>query len=229
VIYLISRSARVLAFSASSALALVGVVGGGADANVSSSTHAATAATTVITGGVGTIPMEKAYIANMTANNIIISPITPLLVNSNPNETYTTTSWTTNGGDADLNSCTGFVHLAGGSIVTNIATGQSLVLTDIRFDVANDSIDYTIQTQAGPQPIVSMLLGGTQSGWVHGGVETYSASEVFINPATASVLDGALGTNAFADTNVFGSFSTTFTVSPSTAASAASRHALTCS
>jgi hypothetical protein len=147
----------------------------------------------------------------MAAHNITMTATNTVSVTSQ--DTYTTTIWNTNGGNADLKACTGFVHYGGGTLVTNTATGQQLVLSDIRWDLANDTIDYTVTTPAGPATIIALDLAGTQSGAVRGSADTYSASELFMDPSAASALDSALNTTAFQDTDVFGGFTTTFHMS----------------
>lgn len=168
----------------------------------------------VVTSGQGTVFMTKAYINNMAAHNISMQALNSVSVTDQGS--YTTTIWNTAGGDANLKACTGFVQLAGGTLVTNTATGQQLLLDSIRWDVANDSIDYTVQTPAGAMTIVAMDLAGTQSGRVNGDNATYSASAIYLNRSAAATMDGFLGTTAFEDTELFGWFSTTFQMSRGT-------------
>jgi hypothetical protein len=200
----VSRRLRVPAVSAVGAVALVVLVGGIAEAGT-----ARTPAS--VTGGTGTVFMTKSYIADMAAGNILISPVNPLSVTSQ--NTFTTTVWELDGGDADLAQCTGTVHLDGGSLVTNTVTGQQMPLTDLRFDLATDSLDYTLTTPAGAMTIKALDLGGVQFGYVHGDEATYSASKLTVDPAAGAALDSALGTTAFTDTGSFGAFTTTFELS----------------
>jgi hypothetical protein len=186
------------------AAAVVVAVGGTAEAHAS-------CPTATITSGTGTIFMSKAYINRMAAGNIAITAQTPISVTDQG--TYTTTIWNTRGGDADLKACTGTVQLAAGSLVTNTVTGASLLLDDIRLDVATDSIHYTLATPGGDVTIEGLHLAGVQKGYVHGGYVTYSASELLMEPVAAQNLNSTLGTTAFTPTEVFGAFSTTFKLS----------------
>lgn len=200
------RRARFLAVSATGALALVGFVNGAASAAV-----APDSSTITISGsGTGTVYMTKAYIANMAAHNITMTAMNPISVTLQ--DTYTTTIWTTKSVNVGLNPLSGTVEFNGGTLVTNTVTGQQLLLTDIRFNATNHTIDYTVQTPAGALTIHALDLAGTQSAGIKGSTLTYSSSELFVDPAAASALDSVLGTDAFLDTELFGGFTTSFTL-----------------
>jgi hypothetical protein len=195
--------------SSAAAGALILVLAGGGTAQASSTDSGSA----TIVSGTGTVFMTKSYIANMAANNITMTAVNPNSVNTTLLPNYTITTWSTDGGDANLQACTGTVDLDGGTLVTNTATGQELLLSDIRFDAATDSIDYTVTTPAGSETITALDLAGLQGGWVSGDQATYGATELFVNPTTAATLDSVLGTTAFEDTGLFGAFTTTFNLS----------------
>ena len=60
--------------------------------------------------------------------------------------------------------------------------------------------------------IHALDLAGNETWSRDGQTVTFSASALYVDPNAAAAMDNALGTNAFADTGLFGSFTTTFTV-----------------
>lgn len=210
----LTRRVRVLptAVGGALALALTGLAAGPAIASTDAAAGMGAAYTFTVTGGTATVDMTKSYIANMAANDIKIVPVNTILVDSSP-ATYTITTWNLNGGQVDSCRCAGTVHLDGGSLVDNTVTGGQLNLTDLRFDIAANTLDYTLQEPSGPVVIHALDLAGDES-WSRGagGALTFSASEMFVDPNAAAAMDSALSTNAFTDTGLFGSFTTTFTV-----------------
>jgi len=166
-------------------------------------------ATATITSGTGTIFMTKTYINQMAAGNVQITAQTPISVTDEGS--FTTTIWSTSGGDADFQHCTGEVDLHAGSLVQNTVTGAGVLLDDIRLDLATDSIHYTVHTPAGDVTIQGLKLAGVQGGYVHGDTVTYSASELLMTAVGAQDLNSVTGTSAFTATApVFGAFNTTF-------------------
>src|SRR5215475_4378912 len=112
--------ARALPVAVTGALALVGVTSGaasGADASATSS---------CVTGGEGTILMSQSYINHMLSHNVSITPLGPSSTvsikkydsNSTTNK-YTTTNYYAVGGNADLSTSTGVVQYSGGILVMN--------------------------------------------------------------------------------------------------------------
>jgi hypothetical protein len=214
-IHLLSlRTSRraVLVTSSVAAGALILALAGSSTAEAATTSTTGSASATVVSG-TGTVYMTKSYIANMAAYGITMTPQNPDSVNTTLLPGYTITTWSTDGGDANLKACTGTEDLNGGMLVTDSETGRELLLTDVRFDVATDSIDYTVTTPAGSETIAALDLAGLQGGVVAGTNAVYGASELFVNPEAAVALDTVLGTTAFEDTGLFGAFSTSYTLS----------------
>lgn len=196
----VRRRAWTLAVSAVSAVALVGASG----------VAPADAAASSVASGTATIFMSKAYINNMADNNIVITAQRPISVISTP-PTFTITTWTLLGGNPDLSACTGDVYFNAASLINNVASGQSLLLDDITFDLATDSLEYTVHHADGTNTVlIGLQLGGLQWGYVHGTTVTYDATALYVNRAAAAKMDSILDTSAFVDTNAFGFFSMSF-------------------
>jgi hypothetical protein len=218
-----SNRARILAVAATGALALAGVAAA-ANADTSASTNTSTSTTTskvdhdrtTITDGTTTMIMMDSYIKNMRDHNIKL----PAQGNFSfvDNGVFTTTMWQNDLGDASLSTCSGseiYNRGTGGMLVVNDVTGKALILTDAVWDVANKTVNFTwTPPTGGPgQVIPSLDLRGTRTGIINGINETYSASEMYIDPTAGALMDAYLDTTAFTDTQLFGAFSTSFSVS----------------
>jgi hypothetical protein len=87
-----------------------------------------------------------------------------------------------------------------------------MVLLDISFDIEHGTLDYTVVKPSGDIVIEGLTLAGTETWSADHKTLTYTASEVFIAPGAAADMDRDLGTDAFLDPGLFGSFTTTFTL-----------------
>lgn len=157
-----------------------------------------------ILGGTATIFMTRSYIAQMFAHDIVIAPVNPW--EHTTQETNTTTTWQVRGGDLDLRTGTGSLYADGSSIVTNVVTGQSLVLWDITFNLANHSVDYTWRTPDGDVLLHGLELPGDGEGQVIGANGSYVVKEVYMSRENGAAMNDLLGTKAFEDDSLFGGF-----------------------
>lgn len=177
-------------------------------ATISAEAEAATVDAPTVLRGTATLYMTKSYIKNMLDNDIIISPVNPWA--HSVEETMTTTTWQLKGGDFDLRNGTGFLRLDGSSIVTNVVTGTSLVLWDIRFNLAEHCLDYTWKTPDGDVTLHGLMLDVPGQGGVYGSTGSYTCSEVHMSRDNGAAMNDLLGTKAFVDEGLFGSFATKF-------------------
>jgi hypothetical protein len=161
-----------------------------------------------IVGGTATIFMTRSYIANMFAHDIVIAPVNPW--EHSTQEVNTTTTWLVRGGDLDLRTGAGSLYFDGSTIVTNVVSGQSLVLWDITFNLANHSIDYTWRTPDGDVLLHGLELPGDGSGQVIGTNGSYIVKELFMSRENGAAMNDLLGTKAFEDESVFGGFAAQF-------------------
>jgi len=161
-----------------------------------------------VVSGTATVYMTKSYVASALGHDIIITPINPW--EHSVQDTYTTTTWTLLGGTIDLANGTGYLDLAGGTVITNYATGKSLVLWDIRFDLASHTLVYTLKNPDGNLEIAGLDLGGPKTGEIKGTTGTYTARDTFMNRVAAAAMNEDLTTTAFDDEGLFGGFAATF-------------------
>jgi hypothetical protein len=161
-----------------------------------------------VIGGTATIYMTKSYVASALANEVVITPINPW--EHSVQDTYTTTTWTLRGGSIDLANGTGYLDIDGGTVITNYTTGKSLVLWDIRFDLASHSLIYTLKNPDGNLEIAGLDLAGPKAAEVKGTTATYTARDTFMNRVAAAAMKEDLETVAFEDEGLFGGFTATF-------------------
>ncbi len=180
-------------------------------ATITAEAEAATAVASdspTVVSGTATLYMTKSYINNMLANDIVISPVNPWA--HSVEATMTTTTWQLKGGDFDLRNGTGFLLFDGSTIVTNVVTGQSLVLWDIRFNLENHTFDYTWKTPDGDVTLHGLDLAGPGQGGVYGTHGSYTCKEVYMSRDNGAAMNDMLKTAAFSDEGLFGSFATTY-------------------
>jgi hypothetical protein len=202
---------RGLAVAATGALALVGVVIGATNGGAATGT-AASDTDSCVTGGTGTILMNKSYIHHMLSHHISITPLD--WSSTSATNSYTITNYSATGGDADLSASTGVVQYNGGVLVMNTITGHKLVLLDIKYDLVNSQIVYSVVTLGGIQ-IPAFDLAGDEQRTIDGNTRTYSASKLLVSATAASAMDSYFGTNVFQAGDVMGpGFRTTYTVGP---------------
>ena len=161
-----------------------------------------------VVGGTATIFMTKSYVMNMLENDIVIAPVNPWA--HSVQDTFTTTTWQLKGGDVDLREGTGLAYFNGAMVVTNIATSQCMVLWDIRFNLADHTVDFTWRTPDGDMPIAGLDLAGTGQGQVVGSSGTYNVKDLFMNREAGGAMNDILKTSAFVDEGLFGGFATAF-------------------
>lgn len=169
---------------------------------------AADADSLAVVGGTGTIFMTKSYVGNMLEHDIVIAPVNPWA--HSVQDTFTTTTWQLKGGDLDLRNGTGFADFNGGMIVTNVANGQCMVLWDIRFNLADHTVDFTWRSADGPFPIAGLDLAGTGQGQVVGATGSYNVKDLFMNRDAGGAMNDILKTEAFVDEGLFGGFAIDF-------------------
>jgi len=164
--------------------------------------------TPAIVGGTATVFMTKSYVANMLEHDIVITPAFPWAHSTQ--EVQTTTTWELKSGDLDLREGTGFAHFIGGMVVTNLATGLCMVLWDIRFNLADHTVDFNWKSPDGDFPIAGLDLPGAGQGQVIGTSGTYTVKDLYMNREAGAAMNDILKTEAFVDEGLFGGFATTF-------------------
>jgi hypothetical protein len=187
-----SKRFAILPVTALGALALVGVGAGAA--------HAA------ITAGSVTLTFSDSFTDTLRAAHVHITESGAASVTNGPDHTLNIT-YSATGGTASLVSFSGVVDFSGGLTFTQSRTKDSADLGGLEFDLTNGVFDVA-PAAGGETPLLD--LGGTQFGNVSGAVQSYSASELALDPAGAAWLNSALGTTAFTAGAVVGSFSATW-------------------
>jgi len=158
--------------------------------------------------GTLTLYMTRSYVVQALPKDIVMTPVNPWL--HTVEGLMTATTYQVVGGDFDLRRGTGYLDMDGGTVITNIKSGQSMVLFGIRFNLANHTIDYTWKTADGDVPVNALDVAGPGQGEVRGKFGTYTAKEVFVNRESAEFMNDLLQTDAFVDEGLFGALSAQF-------------------
>lgn len=165
-----------------------------------------TTAPTVVRGTF-TLYMTKSYVIQALAKDFVITPVNPWLHSVIDN--WTATTYQIKSGNIDLRNGTGILVMDGGTVVSNVKTGQSMVLFDIRFDLATHAISYTWKSQDGdPQVDPLEVVGGQGGVWGRSG--SYTSQGVYFGREAGAFVNELLTTTALDDRGLFGAVATQF-------------------
>ncbi|HEV2636360.1 MAG TPA: hypothetical protein VGX23_14510 [Actinocrinis sp.] len=190
----LTKRAVVLPMAALSAAALVAVAGGVAQADVSA--------------GTVTLTVNTSFLAQLAKSGVVLLPGDYSSVTYNSSGTVAVT-YAATGGDASLVFSAGTVTASGGILGFSL-NGHTVDLGSLLFDLTDAQFDGATST-SGEVPLVD--LAGSQAGLISGTTQTYTASDLVIDPAGAALLDSALHTTAFYGGQDVGSFAASWTAS----------------
>jgi hypothetical protein len=195
----------------------VPVAAAGIVAGVAVAAPAAHAQTVNIdTSGTVAITVPLSYIAQLAKAGIVEFPVPVSELSVDTSAETATVTFSVTGGDGDVNVTFGQVDLSGSVDVAD-ANGHAVSLGGLQLDVANGQIDGT--PAGSSTPVVLLDLGGNvvssstpSSTNPLASSDTYSASELTVDPAGAAYLDSALHTSAFQAGQNVGSMSASWDV-----------------
>src|SRR5882757_3747375 len=203
----IMRSPRVIASAA------LGIAG--ATALVIASAGSASA-DTVATGGSTVISVPATTVAAAARAGIVAAPTKPATVKFNKTTKAFDTSFPVTGGDADVPTFTGTLEHGGKIVIANCKKRKFATISQLNLDLVTNVISGIVT--GSKDPVALFDLAGDGSFSVDGPTQTYSATELDVDPAGAAALDAALKTTFFNGGQNIGSFTTTFTQSVTDAA-----------
>lgn len=169
-------------------------------------TEGATGAPTVVSGK-ATLYMTTSYVIQALARDTLITPVNPWAHSVEGDITATT--WQITGGDIDLRNGTGFLNADGGIVVTNMKSGQSMVFLDIKFNLANHTLDFVWKTADGDAAVNALDVAPGQGG-IWGSSGSYTSKEVHMNRDSAEFVNDFLKFTGFEDEGLFGALAVTF-------------------
>ena len=188
---------RILALpvAALGAVALTGLVAG-------------TAGASTVTSGSVTLTVNASFLTALAQHGVAFVPKDYSSISYAGGEVAVTFAATS--GNADISTFSGTIAYSGGICGFDLKSGKSIELGSLLFDLGDTQFDGQGSAAAGEVPLVD--LAGTQSGDIVGTTETYSASDLVLDAAGASYLNGALGTKAFSSGEDVGSFGATWVI-----------------
>jgi len=194
------RTPRVLASTAIGAAGVAALVIGSAGA---------ASADTVVTGGTTTISVPAATAAAAVKAGIVATVTDPATATYNQQTSAIDASFPVTGGTADVATFTGTLEQGGSVVFANYSKKKKVTITDLTLDFTTNQISGVLSGTSAPVTLFD--LGGQGSFSINGQTQTYSATEVDVDPAGATALDSALKTSYFTAGQNLGSFTTTFT------------------
>jgi hypothetical protein len=166
-------------------------------------------AATSDTGGTFTINVTHGYLTHLAKAGLVVLPTgtgTATSVNAGEHVTLQV-----GGGDATYIGTQGTLHLAGGLLVTDGATGRSVALTGLAFSYDTGNISMV----AGGSRFALGAVGGSETGSPGATTQNFAATAIYLNPGAARYLNKHLHTAYFKAQSDIGGFATTYTVETS--------------
>lgn len=173
----------------------------------------ATADVDPVTGGTTTISIPLAAEFGDDASGIYALPTTPASLAYDPVAKVVNYSYPVTGGDASVNTFFGTLKHAGGLLVGRADSRRTVLLSDLVFNIEDDTVSATVPAlvkSAAPTKVVFFDALGNHE-LAAGTPETFTASDLELDPAGAKYLDTALHTRLFKAFAHVGSFATSFT------------------
>ncbi|MBR7836487.1 hypothetical protein KDL01_24630 [Actinospica durhamensis] len=184
-----AKRAVALPLAALGAVALTGVVA-----------TSAQAAETV--SGSVTLTVNASFLLQLAQHGIGFVPqdyTTLSYANGAASVTYAETA-----GDAEISTYSGTESYSGAILGFDLKTGQTVDLNTLIFDLGGTTFYGESSSSGGEVPLLD--LAGAQNGYLNGTSETYSATQLVLDPAGADYLNSALHTTAFVAGTAVGSF-----------------------
>jgi hypothetical protein len=170
-------------------------------------TTAGTASAATITSGTGTLVVNQSYLLNLVKAGIVAVPTgTQSLAYSGTAQTVTV-AYPVTGGTASVVNFAGVVDYSGGLTFINATNGKHVSLGSLAFNLATEAFSGT---QAGGSATRVFDAAGQHQAGISGSTQSLTASDLEIDAAGATFLDGALGTTAFQAGDQVGTFATSF-------------------
>lgn len=188
-----AKRAVALPVAALSAVALSGIV-------------AASASADVVSGSV-TLTVNASFLAGLAEHGIGFVPSGyRSLAYSNGAATVT---YALNAGTAEVTTFSGSAPAPGGIFGFDLKSLKLVDLQSLIFDLGDSQFDGQGSASVGEVPLLDIT--GSTFGAASGTSETYSGSELTLDPAGAAYLNSALGTSAFVAGTDVGSFTASWT------------------
>lgn len=203
---------RSLARALAVPVAAVGIAAGAAVA--APAAHAQTV--NIDTSGTVAVTVPLSYVAQLAKAGIVEFPVPLSELSVDTSSETATVTFNVTGGDGDVSVFAGSLDLSGSVKVASVK-GHLASLCGLQLDVHNGQIDGI--PAGSSTPVVLLDLGGnvvssaTPSATTpFASADTYSASELTVDPAGAAYLDSALHTSAFQAGQNVGSLSASWNV-----------------
>jgi hypothetical protein len=160
------------------------------------------------TSGTVTVTVPLSYIAQLAKAGVVAFPVPLSELSVDKSAQTVTITFTVTGGNGDVSVFFGQVNLSGTIVIVN-DQGTQVTLGSLDLNLANGVIEGTPAGSSTPVPLLD--LNGNVGFSVNGTSETYSASELDVDPAGAAYLNSALHSSAFVAGQNVGSLAASWT------------------
>jgi hypothetical protein len=169
------------------------------------------AAQAAVGSGTVSLTASAAFISQLAHSGVALVPQNAASVTYNSDGSVTVV-YNATGGDANIKNTAGTISYSGAVLGFSVNRGgiHYTNISSLIFDLSGGVL-YGENPTSGETALVD--LAGQESGLVNGSAQTYSSTDLVIDPAGAALLDSALNTTAFSGGQDVGTFSTTWTVS----------------
>ncbi len=173
----------------------------------------ASADTDPVTGGTTTIsvPLSAEFGA---LSPIYALPTASASLSYDPSAKELDYSYPVVGGDASVNTFFGTLKLDGGLVIGKRGSRTTVTLTNLVFNIEDDTVTATVPALPGstPAPVTVVFFDALGNhDLAVGPPETFTASELRLDPAGAKYLNTALHTKLFKKSHLVGTFAASFT------------------
>jgi len=170
------------------------------------------AADTVATGGTTTVSVPATTELALLNAGIVIVPLPDASTSYDSTAQAFNVSFPVIGGNGSLTSFTGELDHSGSVVIYDARSNKGTTVSNIKLDFLQSVVTGELTGSTADVPLFDIAGDSTFS--VSGSTQTWSATDLDIDPAGASALNKTLHTTFFIAGKKIGGFTTTFTVAP---------------
>lgn len=171
---------------------------------------ASPASAAVPTGGTSVIALSRSFAAAALRAEIIAVPTAGATATRDSATRSVDLNLPVIGGDANVDNFTGQLLLKGSLVLADGKTRKRVTVSNIQLDYITNTVTGIVPGTVGPLALFDLDGLGTSASTDTS--QSFSASELDIDPAGATALNKALHTSFFVAGRTVGSFSTTYTI-----------------
>jgi hypothetical protein len=168
--------------------------------------------------GTVAVTLPFSYIAQLAKAGVVVVPVPLSELSVNKSNQTVTITFTVTGGDGDIGTFSGQVNLSG-KLKAKAVGGHAVTLRDLDLNLVNADIEGTPACSKTSVALLDLAgniaFSNTPNSAGTAYAQTYSASDLTVDPAGAAYLNSALHTTAFVPNgDTGGSMAASWTFTP---------------